>query len=87
MIRPGQKVFFKLWQGGKWSYLPKRLYSKYVDDLPSYDHDGTIIFVNGKGKRKWFLVEYGEEERKIRTCFNFNDVDRYVKLINERTVY
>lgn len=83
MIKPGQKVYFELANCHKgWlSYnYPLLLSSTHgMKFSPIY---GTVLQVYTKDKRQWFLVEYGEE--KLKTCFHFSDIDRYVRIIKEK---
>ena len=83
MVKPGQKVYFELGHCHKgWLYYnyPLLLSSKHWTKFsPIY---GTVLQVYTKDSRQWFLVEYGEE--KLKTCFHFSDIDRYVRVIKER---
>lgn len=84
MIKPGQKVYFELanYHKGWLSCNYPLLLSRNVHLTKFSPIYGTVLQVYTKDKRQWFLVEYGEE--KLKTCFHFSDIDRYVRIIKEK---
>ena len=84
MIKPGQKVYFELanYNKGWISRNYPLLLSRNVHLTKFSPIYGTVLQVYTKDKRQWFLVEYGEE--KLKTCFHFSDIDRYVRIIKEK---
>lgn len=82
MVRPGQKVYFELGGSlyGREVYQPLLLSRK--SQMSFISHMGTVLQVYTNDARRWFLVEYGEE--KLKTCFHFSDIDRYVRVIKEK---
>lgn len=82
MVRPGQRVYFEL--GGSlygWDVCQPLLLSRRSKRAFT-SHTGTILQVFTNDARRWFLVEYGEE--KLKTCFHFSDIGRYVRVIKEK---